>query len=53
MFPAVAFIKFFKLSKGTKQAFKIFSRNFVCFFQGICQNEWGDTYKIRKITLDM
>ena len=41
---------FIELSKVTKQAFKIFSWNYARFFQDICQNEWGDTYKIRKIT---
>ena len=25
----------------------------LAFFQDICQNEWGDTYKIRKITQNM
>ena len=44
---------FIELSKVTKQAFKIFSWNYARFFQGICQNEWGDTYKIRKITQNM
>ena len=44
---------FIELSTGTKQASKNLSCNYTRFFQGICQNEWGDTYKLCKITQNM